>query len=177
MCLIIIIFFSSMNRRNKMYIYAIKSKIHSFFIHIGSTTLPLNIRWNKHKSDSKTKSSHLYRYIRNHGGIENYYIELIREVDGDIKELRKVEGDIIRDYKKKTDDFYVLNTRIECRNTQEYYQDNRELILQNKRDYYKNNKIKKQEYYKNNRDIILQKRREFYQKHKKSKNVENDITE
>lgn len=149
-----------------MYIYTIRSKSNDFFIYIGSTTQQLNRRWNGHKLDCKRKTSHLYNFMLNNGGIENYYIELYEEFNGTKEELRKREGEIIREFKQKSNDYYVLNHRIECRNQQEYYQDNKNKILEKKQIYYQENKDKKQQYYQDNRDVKLEYQKN-YMKNKK----------
>lgn len=142
-------------KNNRMYIYTIKSKSNDFFIYIGSTTQPLNYRWSGHKIDCKRKTSHLYNFILNNGGIDNFYIELYEKFNGTKEELRKREGEIIKEF-KKLKDYYVVNHKIECRNKRQYYLDNKEKKLKYQKEYYQKNKQKRIKY-----------QRDYYKKNKK----------
>jgi len=97
-----------------MFIYTIRSKSNDFVIQIGSTRQPLRKRWSMHKAACKnTKNkSHLYNFIRENGGIDNFYIELYEELkDVTKQQLEKREGEIIREFKKNPE-MYVLNHNI-----------------------------------------------------------------
>jgi hypothetical protein len=119
-------------------IYLIKNKVQGLDdkIYVGSTNLPLPIRWNKHKFDCKKKNTTLYQNMRNHG-VDNFYIEKYEEHDCDKKDLRKREGELIKSFGDK-----VLNQRIECRTTKEWYLDNHHKILERTKNYREQNKEK-----------------------------------
>jgi len=77
-------------------IYIIKSN-NNENIYVGSTTIPLIDRWRTHKNDYKKYNNKLYNYIRENGGIENWYIELYEEICVNNKEeLRTKEREIIQ---------------------------------------------------------------------------------
>ena len=95
-----------------MYIYSIRCKTNDKVIHIGSTKQLLSKRWIGHKTACKTHSSYLYKYICENGGVDNFYIELFKEVKICTKqEMEKQEGEIIREFKRDSD-MIVLNHNI-----------------------------------------------------------------
>ena len=75
-----------------MFIYTKRCQNKDFLIYIGSTKTTLSRRWSSHKQDCK-----FCTYIRNNGGIENYYIELYEKFEGNLDESRKKEVYIIRE--------------------------------------------------------------------------------
>jgi len=106
-----------------MYIYSIRSKINDNEIYIGSTKQTVNSRGILHKSACKSgKSSPLYNHIRENGGFDNYYIELLEEFNGTIDELKRREGEIIREFKKEPN-MFVINHNIAGRSQLEYKND------------------------------------------------------
>jgi len=117
-------------------IYLIKNKIDDK-IYVGSTTLPLPIRWNKHKFDCKTKNSLFYRKMREYG-VNNFYIEKYEEHDCDKTELGKKEGEVI----KQLGLCNTLNQKIEGRTKKEWYADNRHQIIERTKNYREINKEK-----------------------------------
>jgi hypothetical protein len=99
-------------RKKRMYIYSIRCKTNDNVIQIGSTKQTLNKRWICHKAACKKKNTPLYKYIRENGGIENFYIELYEEIKNCTKqELEKREGEIMREL-KKIPNMVVLNHNI-----------------------------------------------------------------
>ena len=117
-------------------------------IYIGSTTLDLNERLNNHKkSYTQYKKNNkyyttAYEIIKNN----NYKIELLLECKiNDIKELRKIEGDMI----KKNQ---CINKRIEGSTREEslkrHQEKFRDRILERSKNYYYNN-IEELKQYKN----------------------------
>ena len=82
-----------------MFIYAIKSKINDKEIYIGSTKNSIRRRETLHKSACKTRNTPLYNHINQNGGFDTYYIELYEEFNGTLDELKKREGELIRQFK------------------------------------------------------------------------------
>ena len=131
---------------NNSKIYCIRNSINDM-IYIGSTTQPLSKRMGEHRNNIncvKCKNYKLYETMRELGRY-NFYIELIENYEcTNLEELRKREGQLIREYKTE------LNHRIAGRTGNEWY--------------YKN-KAKKKTYYETNKDKIKE-----YQKEWSSKN-------
>ena len=95
-------------------------------VYVGSTTQPLSKRMAQHRrAANRPKIQHYPLYMKmKEYGIENFYIELIEAYPcGNSKELRKREGQFIRE-------FGTLNNLIAGRtsqeNSREYHQNNRE---------------------------------------------------
>ena len=109
-------------------------------IYVGSTTLKLCERMRDHRyciKDYRKKYRLLYQAFREHG-VEHFYIELIEKCPcNDKEELRKKEGEYIRQLKS------TLNQCIAGRTRKEYVEDNKEQIA-----------IKLKEYYEDNRERI-----------------------
>src|SRR6056300_1604497 len=82
-----------------MYIYTIRSKSNDNEVYIGSTKNSVRRRSSLHKSACRAKNSPLYNHINQNGGWENYYCELYEEFDGTLDELKKREGQLIRQFK------------------------------------------------------------------------------
>jgi hypothetical protein len=83
-----------------MYIYTIRSKIYDNEIYIGSTKTSVSRRATIHKSCCKRQMhSPLYNHINQNGGWENYYCELYEEFIGTLDQLKKREGELIRQFK------------------------------------------------------------------------------
>ena len=98
-------------------------------------------------------------------GIENFYIELMKECPCDCKEqLLKYEGEAIREEAPS------LNHKIAGRSKQEYRAENKDKLLKYRKEHYGNNKAKqleqKREYYKNNKDRCLEQNREYKARNK-----------
>lgn len=82
-----------------MYIYTIRNKLNDNEIYIGSTKNSVRRRSTLHKSACRTKNSPLYNHINLNGGWDNYYCELYEEFDGTLDQLKKREGQLIRQFK------------------------------------------------------------------------------
>jgi hypothetical protein len=158
----------------KGYIYTIKS-INNDSIYVGSTIKTLNIRWASHKKNCIDEKSpkyniKLYQYIRENGGLNNWFIELYEDIEINNKiELRIKEEEIIQLIGN-------LNDRKAYNAPKEYikrYEENNKKIIKEKHSkYYEEKKeiIKKRvnEYYQLNKDKIKQKALERYYKKKSS---------
>jgi hypothetical protein len=80
----------------KGFIYKIYNKNDATMFYIGSSTTSLNIRTDQHKQKAKKRTSKLYKYIRDNGGIENFISEVIEKIEVEnINELRTKEQDMI----------------------------------------------------------------------------------
>ncbi len=79
-------------------IYSIRCFSNLDLLYIGSTCQQLSRRWNDHRKDSKTRNSLIYKIIRETGGIDNFYIELIENFPCDsLEQLNKREGEVMRE--------------------------------------------------------------------------------
>jgi hypothetical protein len=117
----------------------------------------------------------------------DWRMEKIDEIDGELWEARKKEGEYIKNNE-------CVNILVASRNMKEWYEDNKEVILEKKKKYRAINKDKlaekdkqyklahkdeitkkRKEYYKKNINEILKKRKEH---HKKNYNLKkNEISE
>jgi hypothetical protein len=93
-------------------IYCIKS-LNDNNIYIGSTIQPINVRYSKHKYDSK--HSHrikpVHKMILDTGGFDNYEIKTLKELScNTIIELREYEKKIINDY-RDNDIYKIMNSK------------------------------------------------------------------
>lgn len=83
-----------------MYIYTIRCKNNDNEIYTGSTKTSVSRRKTLHKSCCKRQmDSPLYNHINTNGGWNNYYVELDEEFTGTLDQLKKHEGEIIRQFK------------------------------------------------------------------------------
>jgi hypothetical protein len=117
-------------------IYKIKSDT-TEKVYIGSTTLPLNIRWNLHKSHYKTYLDGKTQYITSIELVQydNAYITLLFEGTFEThKSLTQLEGEYIR----KTPN--CVNKRIEGRTQKERNILNKDAINASKKKYDQNHK-------------------------------------
>jgi len=113
-----------------MYIYTIRSKSNDREIYIGSTKNSVRRRQTLHKSACKQeKITPLYEHINRNGGWNNYYCELYEEFSGTLDELKKREGELIRQFKNDSS-MICLNPNIAGRtpleNLNEKYKTNSE---------------------------------------------------
>ena len=127
-------------------------------IYIGSTIRKLSERMAEHRRriNGRYLQFPIYKAFREHG-VENLYIELVEKCPcNDKDELRKKEGEYIRELKPS------LNIRIAGRTKNEYDDDNRE----HKTEYYQNNKeyITQQhkQYRENNKEDIKEQKKQYY---------------
>ena len=125
---------------NNSKIYCIRNNINDM-IYIGSTTQPLSKRMGEHRNNiscEKCKNYKLYETMRELGR-DNFFIELLENYEcNNLEELRKREGELIREYKTE------LNNRIAGRTGNEWYDENKD----KKKTYYETNKDKIKEYQK-----------------------------
>lgn len=98
------------NKYLKGKIYSIKNINNPDMIYIGSTTEPLNVRFSKHKHDSKfynTRCS-LYKHITDNNW-RDWEINLVKDYPCDNKtELEREESRIILSHEK------VINKKKHC---------------------------------------------------------------
>ena len=165
-----------MNKYNNSIIYKLYNVNNdNDDIYIGSTTLLLKDRRNRHISQYKcyiSKKNNKYvssfDIIKTCDNIyDNIKCEVIEYINCENREeLRKIEGNYI----KKLKDICV-NKNLPGRTNTEYYNDNRECILNKKKDYYIDNKIdilqSKKGYYIDNKIILKIKSNTYYNNNKK----------
>ena len=150
-------------------------------LYVGSTCQALSKRFQKHKDSLTTykKDRKLYSKM-NEIGVDKFYIELIEEYPCDnVEQLRRREGETIREWKP------ILNKQIAGRTEKEWREDNKEYLKDQKKiyehenrerlseyrkDWYEDNKEeqkqKRKEYKENNRDKVLQQKREHHHRNK-----------
>ena len=108
------------------------------------------------KNDKKKYNYPVYRYIRDHGGWDNWIVLKIKDTPCDNKdELRLKERE---EFEKIG---ATLNSRYPQRSKKEYQEGNKEHL-----------KEKKKEYYDKNKEEILEKKKEYYEKKGKEKKKE-----
>ena len=94
-------------------IYCIKSLNQNNNIYIGCTKQPLNVRYAKHRYDSKHQHriKPVHKMILETGGFDNYYIKTLKEFDNlnSLEELREYEKKIINDY--IDNDYNLMNSQ------------------------------------------------------------------
>ena len=142
-------------------IYKLRS-LNTEEFYIGSTTQTLCKIMSKHKCDAHTSKRPCRLYITmNELGIDNFRIELVELFPcGSKDELRKREGEVIRELKPQ------LNTLIAGRSAQEYRNDTKEYKKEYDKKYYEINQCKKKLYqrmYENERqDYIKTQKQQYY---------------
>ena len=127
-------------------------------MYVGSTC---NFKVRKHGHKKKCNSenqkgynSHVYKFIRDNGGWDNWSMVLIKKYPNviDNHELLKKERKWLKKLKGS------LNKNIPSRTKQEYYEDNKDIIIERKRQYNEKNKDmirkQKQQYRKHNKEQI-----------------------
>ena len=156
-----------MSDYSKGKIYTIKSDENDK-VYIGSTVQTLSERLSDHKSDYKALIDGRGRYISSFEIVqfESCTIELLQEYPCDSgDELRKKEGEYIRQYKEKYKENCV-NLLIAGRTKKEYREDNKEAIAEKKKEYQEANKETISEYNKeyreDNKEAIAEKKKEYY---------------
>ena len=137
-------------------------------VYIGSTVQTLAERLRNHKKDYK-------RWLDGHGHYTSSYeivqfescrIELLQEYPCDSgDELRKKEGEYIRQYKEN-----CINIQIAGRTAKERYESNRDEILEYHKEYRETHKEviseKKKKHYEDNKDKIIEHQKEYQEAHK-----------
>ena len=149
---------------NKAKIY----KIHNIIdneIYIGSTRISLANRMAKHRFTAREERRNCHRlYMKmNDLGIDKFYIELIEEYPCEnVEQLRRHEGEIIRELKPS------LNFAIAGRTNKEWREDNAEYKKEKDKEYYQEHqeiiKERSKRYRQDNREVMIQQNKEYYQK-------------
>jgi len=149
-------------------------------IYVGST-LNHYRRKNQHKSrcnnpNSKSYNFHVYKFIRNNGGFDNWNIIVLEEYEAKNKnDLLWKEREWIDKLLPTLNCFKPIITRVEKleydkEKSKERYQNNKEKISEQSKEYRKNNKEKileqKKEYYENNKEKISERKKEYYENNK-----------
>ena len=106
-------------------------------IYVGSTTQKLCERMRHHRCSvnyGRYINYNIYKAFREHG-VENFYIELIEKCPcHDKEELRKKEGEYIRELRPS------LNMKIAGRTCKDYYNEHKDYFSQLSKTYRENNK-------------------------------------
>jgi hypothetical protein len=149
--------------------------------YIGSTTNK-NRRKQQHKTscnnpNSKIHNLHVYQFIRNNGGFDNFDLIVIEEYHCESKrQLEMKEREWIELLKP------TLNKNIPTRSKQEYYEENKEQIIEYNKQYKEQNKEQILEYQKQhyeqyqkqykeqNKEKILDDAKRYYQQNKEKLN-------
>lgn len=138
-------------------------------VYVGSTT-NFRTRKNEHKSRCNNQSSshynfHVYQFIREHGGWDNFDMIQIEEYPCKSKREKEArERYYVEQLKAK------LNMKLPQRSKQEYYNDNKEILKEKSREKYNNNKEeynqRAKKYYEKNRESIMAKVKEYAETNK-----------
>jgi hypothetical protein len=138
--------------------------------YIGSTTR-FERRKAEHKSLSKNLNNnfYVYQFIRENGGIENWDMIQIEEVNVNNKrELETRERYWIETLKAVLNNNIPSRTHLESKKI--YKENNREVIAEKQKIYKENNREviaeKCAKYYENNREAILEKTKIYYENNK-----------
>lgn len=148
-------------------------------VYVGQTTNLTN-RTVKHKSrcnnpNDKKHNLYVYRYIREHGGWNNWNIRILETAN-----LNNRDEARILEHKWYVETESTLNTQHPLRNMRQYQIDNADKIKQyykeyniknaDKRKQYRiDNADKRKQYRIDNADKLRKQQQEYYQKHKKNK--------
>ena len=134
-------------------------------IYVGSTTLKLCERMRDHRKGYRHRTRQhypLYKAFIEHG-VEHFFIELIEKCPcNDKDELRKKEGEYIKDLKPS------LNRFVAGRTKKEYYEDNKERISKVQQEYYNNNKEQIKQYLEENKEHRAQQKKTYYENNKET---------
>ena len=142
---------TEINRFNNSKIYTIRCKSDPTLIYVGSTIQPLSKRLYDHKhvshnENNKQFNQPVYKYIREHGDWENFYIELYETfVCTSKEELMRREGEVIRligtlNYVKHP----IVDNKEEHRKAyvQIYKVENKDNIVKRHKEYHQKTRIK-----------------------------------
>jgi group I intron endonuclease len=165
-------------------IYIIRNTVNDK-VYIGSTTQPLSKRMAGHREASTIHSKiHLPLYKAfDDVGKHNFYIELLENCPcGNLEQLRKREGEFIREYNSCNDGYNqrvagrnaveLRNDKIEAIKAREkqYRDANKDVINQRSKVHYNANKetvLKRCKLYKEaNKDKIKEENKQYYENHK-----------
>ena len=149
-----------MPKYSKSIIYRIVCKDLSVTdCYVGSTT-NFKRRRGAHKCrcnnpNDKAHNLMIYKFIREHGGWENWDMIMVEEFPCDNKlQLHKREREVIEQLTP------TLNSEIPSRTQKEHYQDNKEKFKQYREDNKEKSKQYKQQYRLDNKEKIKQQRKE-----------------
>ena len=141
-------------------------------IYVGSTT-NFKRRMSNHKTNcNNEKNKHynypVYRFIRDHGGFNNWSVVKIRDV------VCKDKYELVAEERKEFEKLgATLNRQYPQRSQKEYIEENKEKIDNYKQEWYEENKEeileKRKEYYDEKKEEILEYHKEYYQKKLKEK--------
>jgi len=143
--------------------------------YVGSTTR-FERRKAEHKNNcnncnSSVNNFYVYQFIRENGGIENWDMIQIEEVNVNSKrELETRERYWIETLKAE------LNCHMPTRTQKEWYVDNKDHVIEKTKEYQKNNKEDiaeyQAEYYQKNKEVIAEKYAEYHAEYReKNKEV------
>lgn len=155
---------------SKGKIYIIRNNCNNL-VYIGSTTQTLSKRMVGHRSIVNCSDNPLYVAMRELK-VKNFYIELLENCScSNQEELRKREGEFIRQYKSNIEGYNVI---IAGRNIKEWYNDNKELVLSKSKEYRskypeKRKKIEKK-YRDSHKELVSQNRKLYHEKNKEHRN-------
>ena len=125
-------------------------------LYIGSTTQALSKRMVKHRSKVESKEANhykLYQKMKNIG-VENFYVELVRDfLCETLEQLRAEEGKFIRETG-------TLNVMVAGRDKKQHYEENKDEIL-----------AKQEERYEDNQEVILSRNKEWRDEHQEEQNA------
>ena len=138
-------------------------------IYVGSTTNFIR-RKCTHKSacnneNDKHHNIHVYKFIRNNGGWDNWSMILLREYNAtNKKQLERKEHKYIVKLKA------TLNCRLPTRTRSEYYQENQDIIIGKSKQYREANiehiREQKKQYREANKESLSEQKKEYYKENK-----------
>ena len=128
----------------KAYIYQLESSFKGCDdFYIGSTVNMKERKW-AHKSNcnnvnNKKYNYKVYKYIRDTGGFNNWFMWILEEVEVESrKELTLIEGDYIRELKPELN--FQIPGRTEKESQQEYRDTHKKEIKEHMKEYYEKHK-------------------------------------
>lgn len=129
--------------------------------YVGSTIVPLYMRFHLHKSIAKTKPHiKVYKYFNEAGWQGVQLIQLAEYPDITRTELAVKEREWVQQLRPS------LNVRVPSRTRQEWYVDNRERILQEHKEYYRANrehaKERQRKWYNANKERMVAYCKQYY---------------
>tara|TARA_B100000513_G_scaffold137110_1_gene62022 strand:- start:1069 stop:1788 length:720 start_codon:yes stop_codon:yes gene_type:complete len=148
--------------------------------YVGSTTNIIRRRY-QHKTsctnpNDPKHNSHVYSYIREHGGWENWDVIALEEFACESKmQQTKTERQYIEDLKPTLNKLIPANHQTgdvydKQEYMKEYYEQNKDQLKDANKEYRESNKEKikqaKQEYNKKNKEIIKEAKHEYYEQNK-----------
>lgn len=102
--------------------------------YIGATRSPLHKRFYEHKKAGHSCTSHL---LLKEFGVENCSIRLLRSIECESQEAKRVERQYIEEYRER-----AVNLRIPSRTSKERYEIHRKEVLQHMKEYYQGHKTR-----------------------------------